>query len=120
MTVLLVIGVLVAARTPVPAGAWRRLRAARLGLPVGELSACMTAAAGASAHLGVSAFGFAITVLGVRCGGDILVALAIGSAAGAVAGVTEPSWLELRDTTGWRATKDQVRTAWNARKMPTV
>lgn len=121
VTVLLVIGVLTAARTPVPAGAaWRRLRAGRLGLPVGILSAGMTAAAGASAHLGVSVFGFAITVLGLRCGGDILVALALGSAAGAVAGVTGALLLGLRDTTGWQATTDRVRTAWNARKTPTV
>jgi hypothetical protein len=121
VTVLLVIGVLAAARTPVPArAAWRWLRAGRLGLPVGVLSAGMTAAAGASAHLGVSVLGFAITVLGLRCGGDILVALALGSAAGAVAGVTGALLLELRDTTGWRATTDRVRTAWNARKTPTV
>jgi hypothetical protein len=121
VTVLLVIGVLTAARTPVPAGtAWRRVRAGRLGLPVGVLSAGMTAAAGASAHLGVSVLGFAITVLGLRCDGDILVALALGSAAGAVAGITGCLLLELRDTTGWQATTDRMRTAWNAQKTPTV
>lgn len=121
VTILLVIGVRVAARAPVPAGvAWRRLRAGRLGLPVGVLSAGMTAAAGVSAHLGVSVFGFAMTVLDLRCGGDILVALALGSAAGAVAGVTGALLLELRDRTGWQATTDRVRTAWNTRKTPTV
>ncbi|GAB2820996.1 streptophobe family protein [Actinoallomurus bryophytorum] len=117
VTTLAVIGVLTAARTPVPPGvAWRRVRAARLGLPLGVLSAGMTAAAGASAHLGVSVFGFAVTVLGLRCDGDILVALALGSAAGAVAGTTGCLLLDL----GRQATTDRVRTAWNSRKTPTV
>jgi hypothetical protein len=113
VTVLLVIGVLTAARSPVPPGvAWRRVRAARLGLPLGVLSAGMTAVAGASAHLGVSVFGFAVTVIGLRCGGDILVALALGSAAGAIAGITGCLLLDLRR----QATTDRVRTAWNTRK----
>jgi hypothetical protein len=61
-----------------------------------------------------------MTVLDLRCGGDILVALALGSAAGAAAGVTGALLLELRDRTGWQATTDRVRTAWNTRKTPTV
>jgi hypothetical protein len=121
VTVLLVIGVITAARTPVPPGtAWRLLRAGRLGPPLGVLIAGMTAVAGASAHLGVSAFGFAVNVVDVSFAGDILVALALGSAAGAVAGIIGALLLEIRGTAGRQAMTDRVRTAWNGRKTPTA
>jgi len=88
--VLLAAGVLTAARTPVPAGsAWRRRLtwAGRSAPTTGILVAGMTAVAGVSAQLSVSVLGFSLPVIVLRAAGDILVALVLGSAAGAVAGL---------------------------------
>jgi|tagenome__1003787_1003787.scaffolds.fasta_scaffold20931213_3 hypothetical protein len=96
--VLLTIGVLTAARTPVPdRSAWRRrlTRAGRSALTTGTLVAGMTAVAGVSAGLSVSVLGLVFPVVVLRAAGDILVALVLGSAAGAVAGLAGGVLLEV-------------------------
>ena len=84
VVVLLAIGVLAAARTgtgPV----WRQ--AACLAPVTGATVAAVTALAGASAGLSLDVFAFALPVIEVRAAGDILIALVLGSAAGALAGL---------------------------------
>jgi hypothetical protein len=105
VVVLLAIGVLTAARTPAPAGpAWRRrlTRAGRSGLITGVLVAGTTALAGFSAHLSVSVLGMAFPVIVLRAAGDILVALVLGSAAGAVAGLAGSALPEVVRVPAWR------------------
>lgn len=88
--VLPAVGILIAARTPAPAGsAWRRglTRAGRSALTTAILVAGTTAVAGGSAHLSVAVLGFTLPVVVLRAAGDILVALVLGAAAGAVAGL---------------------------------
>jgi hypothetical protein len=53
--------------------------------------------AGVSAQLSVSVLGLAFPVVVLRAAGDILVALVLGSAAGAVAGLAGGALLEVFD-----------------------
>jgi hypothetical protein len=107
VAVLAAAGVLTAARTPAPAGpAWRRglTRAGRSALTTGILVAGATAVAGGSARLSVAVLGMAFPVIVVRAAGDILVALVLGPAAGAVAGLAGGALLEVlgRRVPVWR------------------
>ncbi|MDN3359577.1 streptophobe family protein [Actinomadura sp. DC4] len=104
--VLLAAGALTAAHTP-PGAPWPA-RAGRSALAVGTLVAAMTAVAGGSAHLSVSVLGFTLPVIVLRAAGDILVALVLGAAAGAVAGLAGGALTE--------AGRGRVRARWNTEK----